>query len=66
MMASSATAVMAFRPGLVRRCLTSSLTYTVASQLVYMNTAIRNPAARLPFPPIPLTLSQPLVIGKVP
>ena len=56
----------AARPGLWRRCLTSSLTYTVASQPVYMNTAMRNPAARLPFPPIPLMLNQPLVIGKVP
>ena len=66
MMARKATARTAARPGLRRRCLVSSLTYTVASHPVYMNTAIRKPDARLPFPPIPLTLSQPEVIGKVP
>ena len=65
-MTSSATANTAARPGLTRRCLTSSLTYTVASQPVYMKTAMRSPAARLPFPPMPLRLSQPEVIGKVP
>src|SRR6266851_7462323 len=43
---------MAARPGLVRRCFTSSLTYSVPSQSVKMNTAMRNPAAALPCPPI--------------
>ena len=38
----------------------------MASQPVYMNTAMSRPAARPPFPPIPLRLNQPLVIGKVP
>jgi|GEM_PF-5060671 hypothetical protein len=31
-----------------------------------MNTAMRNPAARLPLPPIPLTVNHPFVIGNVP
>jgi len=58
--------MMAARPGLVLRRFVSSLTYTVASQPVYMNTAMRNPPARLPCPPMPLTLHQPRVMGKVP
>ena len=66
MMARNRTARTAARPGLTLRPRVSSLTYTLASQPVYMNTAMRNPAARLPLPPIPLTLNHPLVIGNVP
>ncbi len=60
MTASSTTAMMAARPGLTRRCLTSSLTYKVPSQPVNMKTAARKPAAALPLPAMPLGLSQPL------
>src|ERR1700728_343872 len=66
MMARKRTARTAARPGLTLRPRVSSLTYTLASQPVYMNTAMRNPAARLPLPPIPLTVNHPLVIGNVP
>src|ERR1700761_1413078 len=66
MMVRNTTASMAARPGLTRRCLTSSLTYRVPSQPVKMNTETRNPAARLPLPPIPVGLSQPLEKCTVP
>ena len=48
------------------RRLTSSLTYRAPSQPPYTNTAIRKPATALPRPSIPLRLSQPLVMWKVP
>jgi hypothetical protein len=38
----------------------------VASHPEYMKTAMSKPPARSPFPPIPLRLNQPEVIGKVP
>src|SRR5215831_17382004 len=66
MQPATVTAIIAARPGLTRRCLTSSLTYSVPSQPVYMNTAIRNPAARPPLPPIPCKLNHALVMWNVP
>src|SRR5579863_3101256 len=38
----------------------------VPSQPLYANTAMRKPPTRLPLPPIPVGLNQPLVIGTVP
>ena len=61
-----ATAKTADSPGLGRRPRTSSLTYTVASQPVNMNTAMSRPAARSPCPPIPVRLNQPPDTGTVP
>ena len=66
MMASKPTARIAAFPGLVRRCLTSSLTYRVPSQPPYTNTATRKPATALPFPLTPDRLNQPLVMWTVP
>src|ERR1700760_2401376 len=66
MMVRNTPPSMAARPGLTRGCLTPSLTYRVPSQPVKMNTETRNPAARLPLPPIPVGLSQPLEKCTVP
>jgi hypothetical protein len=66
MTASSATEITAARPGFTRRRVTSSLTYTVPSQPVNMNTAARKPPTRSPLPPMPDRLSQPRVTGTVP
>ena len=60
MTASSATAMIAARPGLTRRCVTSSLTYSVPSQPPYTKTATRKPATALPLPSMPVRLNQPL------
>src|SRR5215510_6386132 len=53
-------------PGLVRRCLTSSLTYIVPSQPAITNAEIRNPPARLPWPPIPVGFSHAQLRWTVP
>ena len=58
--------MMAARPGLRWRSVTSSLTYKVPSHPVNMNIATRKPADRLPAPPIPSGLSHPRVNGTVP
>src|SRR6266567_4589433 len=46
-MASIPAAHIAARPGLVRRCVTSSLTYIVPSQPAITNADMRKPPARL-------------------
>ena len=64
--AAALTAIIAARPGFFRRCRTSSLTYRVPSQPLYMNTVMRKPSISTPLPLMPCRLNQDDVIGTVP